>query len=186
MSALYDDDIIDYDVEPEEIHGADNVALERASWHVRHIGELRNAQADVRGVFDAEIARLTDRLQHRLEVLDRQIEWHAKPVRSLHAAILVNDPKRKTIHLPHGTLKARVATKPTVFINDPELVQEWALAHEPDLCPPKQVQVTALRKILVVRDDMRVIEPSTGELVPGVSASVPDPSFSIDTDMGEM
>lgn len=178
--ALYDDEPISYDVEPEPIHGTDVAALDRADWHVRQIARLRAEQESARELFQLEIRRLTDRLEHRLSVLKRQEEWHKAPVEALHRALLAEDPKNnKTKHLRHGKLLARSVSE-QVHIEDRDAVKEWALTAHPDLCPPKDPLVTELRRVVKIHDG-KAIDPATGEVIPGTRVEPARVSFWINT-----
>jgi hypothetical protein len=185
MNEWPDDDTIDYAVEPEPIHGLDAEALERASWHVRKIAERRRELEQLGDVYRNELRRITDRYDSVTRRINAGIAWHEVPVKQLHAALLAVDPRRKTIALPYGTMRATVPVKARIFITDPVAAQEWALTNHPDLCPPKQVLVTDLRRDLVARADGTVIDPATGECVDCCTAVVPDATFGVDTDLGD-
>lgn len=179
MSDLHDDVTFDYDEPPSPIAGLDAAALAEANWHIRVAGELAAELDALHVVYGNEIKRLNARLDARAGKIRARIEWHETPVKQLHAALLAANPKRKTIELPHGTMKATVPSKAIITIVDPEAVQAWALSNIPDACPPRQVGVMDLRAALVVNAAGMVVDPSTMEVVPGVAATVPAPTFAV-------
>jgi hypothetical protein len=64
-------------------------------------------------------------------------------------------------------------------------VHAWALAHHPEITKPPSV--TDVRKLVVVeeRDDgYTAIDCETGEVVPGLYADMPEPTWSLDTEPG--
>ena len=181
MSAtdLYDDEHIDYSTDPEPIDGRDAAALAKANWHMRVAGSLADELDDLNVVYGNEIKRLNARLDARAGKIASRIAWHLTPVKQLHAVIVADDPRRKTIELPNGTMSATVPVKALIEIVDPEAVQAWALSNMPDSCPPKQIGVRDLRNALVITKSGAVLDPATAEIVPGVAAIVPAPTFRV-------
>ncbi len=185
MSA--DDEVVEqhppYDEDPAELDGPEIDALHAAGWHLRRIARLRNDLDTTDAVYRKELARIEDRLNERREIIGRQIAWHEQPLRQLHTRLLADDPKRKTIEMPNGTLRMRVSTTPKVVVDDPDGLAEWALTAAPDLRPPTpRVLVSALRKQVTVTDDGKVVHTATGEIVPHVSTQIPDPTWNVDTE----
>jgi Bacteriophage Mu Gam like protein len=180
-----DDDNLD---EPaDQIRGDD---LTKADWHLRAIIRAEDNFARDRAVFDAEILRLTDRLEYLEVRTAKLIEWHETPLRQLHAALLAEDPTRKTIELPHGTLRSRTPATPRYIIESRDRFVEWALVNAPDV-------LTATWKVdsATIRNDPRFIptrfelEPDErvqlvtvdGEVVPGVKFVLDPPTFTVTT-----
>jgi len=167
---------IDYDT-PANMPEGEAEALERASWHMRKAAMLKAERDQLNAVYQAEIDRLLVRRGHRLRIIDNQIEWHEEPVRSLHLALLRDNPRRKTIELPYGTSKVRAAQKPKVIIEDKGAVLAWAERNHPDLLG-MTINVTDLRSVAEPTDDGRAVDAATGELVPGASSHTPEPTWS--------
>lgn len=185
---LYGDDeqSVDYDQPAEPIHPADPGRLSIANWHLRKLGYLDTVEADTRRAFDAEIQLLEQRRNDALRTIARRQSWHTEALAGLHGAMLAEDPKRKTIVLPSGTLKATVPKTARLYVTDPDVFVAWAEAHgRKDL-----LRVTTVP----ARDDInravdlrpqsmpspgsaeRVVDAS-GELVPGLEAQLGLPSF---------
>lgn len=161
-------------------------ALDRADYHLLQVARLRHDLAVHDELFRRAIDRLQDRAIERRVIIERQIEWHLAPVAQLHFRLLEANPKRRTIELPSGTLKARIPEKPQVFIDDQAAVAEWARNSAPELVPPPdRVRVTDLRKVVAVvprPDGTLAVVTRHGEPVPGVHAEVPQPTWNADTD----
>lgn len=168
---------LDTDSEIDALVGADR--------HLRNVARLRAEIATLEQVYAAEITRLTERRDERIEMLQRAIDWHLAPVRQLHERLVEVDPKRKTIELPHGTLRLRVAAKPQVFIDDQEQLVAWALDSAPDVLPEvRRINVTDLRKtvdVINAGDTYKIVRRTTGEIVPHVHAEIPAPTWAADT-----
>lgn len=185
------DEDLDYTVEPETPsidNGGIAMALDRANWHLRKLGELHARRHETSTLFDAELDRITARRDEELAKHDRAIEWHARPLRELHAAILAEDPTRKSLVLPHGTLKSRTPKSPRLIIdNQPALVQfvyDLGGSAVDELLPRRDtVRVSDLSKIaqpVPTADGGYLVLVSGGELVPGVRAERGDTTYSID------
>lgn len=159
----------------EDIPVAD---LDRANYV---LGQIRRARA----IRDEEVSLLR-RERDRLDILEHSANqrcetveaWYGPQLESFHAAILRDDPKRKTLDLPNGTMRARQG-QPSWSFSD-EFV-DWAQnAGRSDLLRYKvDVDRTAAKKALVV-DDGKVLLPD-GELVPGVEVEPAVLGFSVDT-----
>ena len=167
----YDDESdIDYDT-PAKMPAGEADALERASWHMRKAAML-TAQCDqLAAVYKAEIERLQIRLGHRVRIINDQIAWHEEPVKGLHLALLARDPKRKTIELPYGTSKVQERKTPKLTITDQATLLAWAESNHPDILG-RTINVTGVKTVAKVTDSLAVVDASTGEVIPGVDATV--------------
>lgn len=187
---LYGDDThpVDYDAPADTIHPDDPDRLSIANWHLRKLGYLDTLAADTRRAFDAEIRLLEQRRQDALRSIERRQAWHTQAITGLHAAMLAADPKRKTIVLPSGTLKATVPKSARLYVTDEDTFVAWA----------EQTGRKDLLRVSTVpaRDDInravdlrpqatpapgsaeRVVDAS-GEVVPGLEAQLALPSFRV-------
>lgn len=175
----YDTDVPDI---PGDVDGV-NRALRRLARHQRE----RDA---VTTVHEAEIARIRDRLDARLAIIDKAIAWETEGLQMYHRARLGDDPQAKTLHLPNGTLKAK-AQQPAYDYDD-DAILRWAKTSHPDLVQTKTVESVPkpeLKKLLVVpaldEGETAPALDEDGDVVPGVTVTVRGPSFSIDLGEGE-
>lgn len=174
----------DYDTEPEAPQDADE-----ANTRLRRLARI---QAQIQWVEDqaaTQIAQINAWAERRYEVLHNRARWEREGLEMWHRAVLADDPARKTISLPCGTLKAR-AQQP-VWEFDDEVFLAWAQEHAPDLVrvpePKPQVEKAAAKKALIVT----TIEPGAtvpaltaeGEVVPGVTVTARPPSFTVSTEV---
>ena len=171
---------IDYD-EPALMPGDEAEALERADWHMRKASMLTRERDQLAAIYRAEIERLHLRLAYRTRIYDDQIEWHELPVESLHRALLRESPKRKTIELPHGTSKIRVSKTPRIEFTDKAATMAWAETAHPEILG-RTINVTGVKSIASVTGAL-VIDDN-GEVVPGVTAVLDEPSWSSLYDTG--
>ena len=167
----YDDESdIDYDT-PAKMPAGEADALERASWHMRKAAMLTAQRDQLAAVYKAEIERLQIRLGHRVRIINDQIAWHEEPVKGLHLALLARDPKRKTIELPYGTSKVQERKTPKLTITDQATLLAWAESNHPDILG-RTINVTGVKTVAKVLDSLAVVDASTGEVIPGVDATV--------------
>lgn len=159
----------DYDTEPTELPDADSV--NRA---IGRLGRIRSRATADREVAEAQIEQVRQWLEHRLASHDRAEAWHLDQLRSYHRAILASDPKRKTIALPNGTLKAR-AGQPAIEVTDEAAVVAWAIQNER----------TALVRVKTELDRKALRESvvKDGEAIPGVTVSPADVGYTVDTSL---
>ena len=170
----------DWEAEPEAPAGDENV--DRT---LRRLARIRREANAARIVHDAEILRVTDRRDARLEVFERQERWLLDALEMFHRAILT-DGGAKTLHLPSGTLRA--ATQQPAFTYDDETLIPWARENAPDL-----IDETIVRKIPKAGLKERLVVPALdegesapavtgdGEIVPGVTVTRRGPRFSVES-----
>ena len=155
--------------EADEINPTDHAeALVLADRHLQAISELEAKQAELNAVYSRRIDEMVMRRDEELAKLERAIQWHVGPVYALHLALLRDDPKRKSIVLPSGTLKAR-SVAPTVQLTpaDMDKIVEWVKSTHPEAVKvTEKVNVTDLRPFVEIKGD-KVLEVETGEVVPG-------------------
>lgn len=175
----------DYDTEPEAPQDADE-----ANTRLRRLARI---QAQIQWVEDqaaTQIAQINAWAERRYEVLHNRARWEREGLEMWHRAVLADDPARKTISLPCGTLKAR-AQQP-VWEFDDEVFLAWAQEHAPDLVrvpePKPQVEKAAAKKALVAVDPLGEgcgvhVVTAAGEVVPGVTVTVRPPSFTVSTEV---
>lgn len=173
---LADEPDIDYET-PAEMPAAQTEALDRASWHLSMAARIRAERAQLDAVYAAEIERLQIRQAHRRRIMDDRIAWHEEPVEALHLALLRDDPKRKSIELPHGTSKIRVSKTRRLEFTDQPATIAWAEANYPEILG-RTINVTGVKHVATITEAGVVIDPN-GEIVPGVAAAeLPPPSWS--------
>lgn len=182
----------DYDSEVGPPDDADQV-----NRRVRRLAKVRAEIAQVEEVAAAEIERIGDWAHTRTATLAAKALWLSDGIEMWHRAVLTDDPTRKTISLPCGTLKARAAQPAWEF--DEAVFIEWAAEHAPGLVrfpePKPQVDRAAVKKTLTVHPSqpgvadaafMELVDEATGEvlpkIVPGVTVTARPPKFTIDTD----
>lgn len=182
----------DYDQAPEPPQGADDI-----DQRLRRLARIRADIAEVDAHVAATVARAQMWAKSRLDGDDPDSQygglrgrerWEVEGLEMWHRAVLADDPSRKTISLPCGTLKSRVQQPEWVF--DDEVFIAWAAEHAPELVripePKPQVDKTAAKKALIPATSGDCAEAPAvtegGEVVPGVTVTVRGPSFTVVTE----
>ena len=93
----------DYTAPPEAPQDADEV-----DQRLRRLAKVRAEMAQIGEHARAQIERINEWHARRVEVLAGRERWLAEGLEMWHRAVLADDPSRKTISLPCGTLKSRV------------------------------------------------------------------------------
>lgn len=173
----------DYDTEPEAPQDADE-----ANTRLRRLARI---QAQIQWVEDqaaTQIAQINAWAERRYEVLHNRARWEREGLEMWHRAVLADDPGRKTISLPCGTLKARV--QPPVWEFDDEAFLAWATVHAPGLVrvpePKPAVNKAEAKKALIVEEQAEfdpAVFTAEGEIVPGVTVTSRGPSFTVSTEV---
>jgi len=172
----------DFDADPEPPQDADE-----ADRRLRRLAKVRAEMAQIGEHARAQIARIDEWHARRVEVLAGRERWLVEGLEMWHRAVLADDPGRKSISLPCGTLKSRVRQPEWVF--DDEVFIAWASEHAPSLVrvpePKPAVDRNAAKKALLtveVGEGAHSILTEEGEVVPGVTVTGRPPSFSVVTE----
>lgn len=178
----------DYDTDPEPPQDADE-----ANRRLRRLARIRADIAQVEETAARQIEQVNAWAERRYEVLHNRARWEQDGLEMWHRAVLADDPSRKTISLPCGTLKSRV--QQPVWDFDDETFIAWALEQDyatplvrvPE--PKPAVDKAAAKKALITQiegaapGEPRPAVTPEGEVVPGVTVTVRPPSFSVVTEV---
>jgi hypothetical protein len=157
---------------------------DKASWALRKLAKIK-AEADAASVqLAVEQARLADWFAQVTGPLDRQRGFFLGLLREFHEQQLASDPSKKTIKLPAGILKS-IAGQNKWTIDEDEFLGWFDADLDVQAAMPELVRTKrepALKEIksrFEPRDD-RAVDPSTGEVVPGVTVAPGQRSFSVE------
>lgn len=175
-------DTPDYTAEPGLPDGHDDV-----NRRLRRLARIRAEITQVQQEAADEMARIELWLHARLDVLEGRQAWELEGLEMWHRAVLAEDPDRKTISLPSGTLKARVQQPEWSF--DEPVFLAWAEKARPELVrvpvPKPSIDKAAAKKTLIPdATGLDIVVSPDGELVPGVTVTVREPKFVVDTSGG--
>ena len=169
--------------ELDDVEDLDETApdsMEAADWQVRKLARLRRLMAENEAIANAEIQRIKVWLADENAKLERQAGFYEGNLELFHQALLEKDPKRKSIALPAGTLKARKHPD-RLDVVDVDEFTAWALEERPEFVRIKhEPNKTEMKRLLGV-DGERVVDPTSGEPVPGVVCVAGEISFTVDT-----
>lgn len=173
---------VEYDT-PAVLPDDEGEALERVAWHARMARKAHAELAEMFDLYDTEMARLTERREHRARIIMERIGWHQAPIESYHRMRVANGGP-KTLELPHGTSRMAVPKTPKVWVGTEgqAAVLEWARASHPEIL--RGPLITDVREVVTIDDDLKVIDKATGEIVPGLVAQVPEARWSFDPEPG--
>lgn len=134
-------------------------SIEKAEWCMRKLSRLASEDADDEAVAQREIDRINAWLEARKSPRARSREFFEGLLIDYHNRLLRDDPRAKTVKLPHGTLKSRKL--PESFEYDMEAVVSWA----------KENGRTEFIRVKeeVVKDEVKRAVKEDGEKVPGVT-----------------
>lgn len=153
-----------------------------ADWALRKVARLRAEKQARRELAQREIGRIQEWLDRELAKLDRDERFFVNALVDYHRLVLATNPRAKTLSLPHGTVKARVVgASPTLV--DESATLAWAENARPEVVKVKKsLDWAGLKKLLAVDpDEVHCVDPTTGEVVPGVTVKPETVSFTVST-----
>lgn len=146
-----------------------------AEWAMRKLAKIRHQQEANRAIYASELLRIKEWLESVNAGLDNNASFF-EGLLSPYALKQREDEGRKSIVLPHGTVKTTKGQNKLEVDQIPFI--EWATNNAPDLIRIKvEVAVDEIKKL--IKDDLTVVTPD-GEVVPSVKVieGVPSVSFS--------
>jgi len=167
--------IDDFEVDTEkQIHEGFQVDDDsKADWALRKLASIRRKQAENKAIFDAEVKRVAewlDKVNTALEMDSAYFEAILRPY-----ALLQRSEGRKSIVLPHGTIKT-TSGRAKVEIESEEAFLEWAKTSFPEVL---RIKTEIDKKVLngLITEDNQVIS-TQGEIVPAVRVIPAETSVS--------
>ena len=137
---------------------------QKADWAIRKLAVIRRKQAENKVIYDAEIIRITEWLSTVNTALDRDALYFEAVLTPY--ALLQRSEGRKTVTLPHGTLKTTAGQSHIEFKDESKFI-EWAKVNDPALLRIKtDVDKTALKALIT---DEGVVISTQGEIIPEVT-----------------
>lgn len=188
----------------DELDHADDVAALQAiadTW-LRRLRAARRRVARIERRAQEEIDRITERRDDLTAGDRRTIDAVTAGLSEIHRRIIAQDQAAgrtvsASVKLIYGTLRSKLNhSKTKRKIVDRAAFEEWAKTNRPDRVTTELVPVSTIDPKLVdelgldeTRDALgnvtaaKILDPETGEQVPGVAGLPPERSFWID-DMG--
>lgn len=175
----------------EEFHGvpvAAHFAIETPKDAARLMARLRyfnQQKAFFTEPFDEEITRLQAEIAHLQQERDKvaaqwenRAAWYRSSLEFWARQASAADPKVKTIALPYGTLKVRPQQPEWTY--DDEVLLDYLRPNRPEFVRIKvEPNKVDLKKVVKV-DGAHVLDPQTGEIIPGITITERPPKFELE------
>jgi hypothetical protein len=136
---------------------------QKADWAIRKLAVIRRKQAENKAIYDAEIIRITEWLSTVNTALDRDALYFEAVLTPY--ALLQRSEGRKTVTLPHGTLKTMAGQSRIEFKDESKFI-EWAKVNDPALLRIKTDVDKSALKVLITEEG--VLISTQGEIIPDV------------------
>lgn len=183
LAGEVDDLDLPNDVEREHFEILDDGA---AAWAMRKLQRVRRQQATNQAIADEEIEKIRSWLGDVNHGLERSATYF-EAILSHYALRCRQDPDdgRKSISLPAGKIATRVPS-PHWHINADEFVP-WAETHRPDLLrvkvdPALSEIKRAFAPVFDAVPTSDVVDPDSGEIIPGIRISSGDIAATVNPD----
>lgn len=162
--------------------------LEKAAWAMRKIAWAQEKINEIERVAQAEIERIKAWVEQATASHRHTMEFFDVPLKEYHRRVLAENPRAKTIRLPHGTLEARSASAAPEVDGDAgrEALTAWAQESAPEYVEmePRLVWGGLKQALQVDTDAGQVVYAATGEIVPGVRIKPAETTFKVKPEVG--
>lgn len=142
---------------------------DQAIWALRKIAQKKKEQKENQEAARIETSRIMDWLTGENDNLDKECSFFEFLLREYFNTLRQDDPKLKTLKLPHGSLKMR-AQQPE-FAYDDDLLLPWAKDNLPEAVVVKESTSKTM-----IKDYLK----ETGEVIPGVTVTPRPEKFSVE------
>lgn len=150
---------------------------QKADWAIRKLTSVRRKQSENKSIFEAEIIRVTEWLLQVNTALEKDASYFEAIMTPY--ALTQRSEGRKTINLPHGTIKT-TAGQPKIEFESEERFIEWALVNDPNLLKIKtDIDKSAVKALIT---DEGVVISTQGEIIPEVKVIPADTSVKFVTE----
>ncbi len=136
---------------------------QKADWAIRKLAVIRRKQAENKAIYDAETIRITEWLSTVNTALDKDALYFEAVLTPY--ALLQRSEGRKTVTLPHGTLKTTAGQSRIEFKDESKFI-EWAKVNDPALLRIKTDVDKSALKVLITEEG--VLISTQGEIIPDV------------------
>lgn len=145
----------------------------KADWAMRKLASIRRKQSENKAIFDREILRVAEWLDKVNTALERDAEWFEANLRPY--ALLQRSEGRKSVVLPHGTIKT-TAGRAKVEIESPDEFLKWAETSLPEAIRiKKEIDKSVLKDLITETGE---VISTQGEIVPAVKVIPAETSVS--------
>jgi phage host-nuclease inhibitor protein Gam len=150
---------------------------DKANWALRKLAKTRAAIEEIDEAAVREQERISQWRVTETTKLIRQAQFFEGLLGEFHRLRLSVDPKAKTVNLPAGKLKSRAGSDVWEF--DTEKFIEWAATQERFIRTKVEIDRAGAKKALKPKGG-KVIDPETGEVVPGVDVIPGERKFTVE------
>lgn len=157
----------------------------RAEWAMRHLAELRADEARDADLYqygldrlDAWAARRAKSREWGISFFERHLEDYAR------RQCEVTKGRRKSVDLPSGVVRTSTS-KARIVVADKPVFLIWAAVHDRSLVRFKgEPDASAIKAALTMTDDGVVVDPVSGEVVPGLAVKPESLEVSVKPHLG--
>lgn len=158
-------------------------SLSHLTWAMRKLAGIERERLEVSTTAQAEIDRIQDWAAREDARWARDASWFRSLAEEYALTQRAVDPRRKSVETPYGVAKTREQAGAWEF--DDAAFLAWASENHEDLVDVKvetRVRKGDAKKVLQVAGN-GVVDPVTGEEVPGIKVGDPTVTASVSVDL---
>ncbi len=156
----------EYENEHQKFKVADKASAE---WCLRKIAAYKKEMQENQDIVNAEIQRLNEWLTQVNKHSQERIDYLTGLLQEYLTKVAEEDPKCKSIKLPHGTIRFK-KQQPEWIYND-EKILKWLKQNKPEL-----IQIIEKYN----KNDIKRLVKETGEIIDGVEIQFKEDKFEVE------
>lgn len=152
-----------------------------ADWAMQKLAAAQAEEARINKTAAEQAARIEVWRAKQVEVHQRSAAFFKHLLTDWLAQVNADNPKTLSVALPSGSVVSR-AGRVTIHVVDSEAFIDWAEVYRPSLVKVTQApRKDEIKKVLQAKDvggiELALIDPDSGEIVPGVVAERGERTF---------
>ena len=176
--------IVDIERLQEEDSGFEIVDINGVNFAFRKVCALKQQEKEIMELANKERERINKWVEKQLIPINNSISFFESHMKSYHEREYANDPKRKRISTPYGTLKTRTSKEGPEVVDEDSLL-EYAIENDIAEAIKNEIRWAEIKKklkVVEISGAKVVIDVSSGQIVPGVGVKEEEVKFTIEVE----
>lgn len=184
MGDYLHDELVDIEKLQEEDSGFKIIDIDGLNFAFRKITALKSKEKEIMELANKERERINKWVERQLVPINNSISFFESHAKSYHQREYINNPKKKKISTPYGSVKTRTSKEGPEVV-DKDLLLEYAIENDIAEAIKNEIRWAEIKnklKVVEISGEKVVIDVSSGQIVPGVGVKEEEVKFTIEVE----